>query len=127
MHELSIVMGILDIANREVETAGGGIVEEIELDIGELSTVQMEAFEFAWKQGIRGTLLENARLTVNRIAGRAYCQTCALGFPVQQIYDPCPGCGTHFLQFTNGKELAVRSITIEPAVEMDLSPLAATR
>ena len=73
MHELSIVMSIIDIAEKEINNAGGGMVEEIELDIGQLSTIEMEAFDFAWQQGIKGSFLEEAKLIVNRIDGKAKC------------------------------------------------------
>lgn len=53
MHELSIVMGIIDIAEKEAKMAGVSIVEEIELEIGLLSGVEMEALEFAWNHAIK--------------------------------------------------------------------------
>lgn len=112
MHELSIVMGIIDIVDREVAYAGGGKVEVVEIDIGRLSTVQMEAFDFAWQQAVRNTILRDAGLTVNHIDGSAHCIDCGADFPVDEVYDPCPVCKGHFIRITGGKELRVRSLTI---------------
>ena len=112
MHELSIVMSIIEIASTEAGRAGGGEVEEIELDIGELSTVDMDAFEFAWQQGVRQTLLEGTKLNVNRIAGMARCLDCEIEFPVDQVYDPCPSCGQHLVEIVKGKELRVKSLVV---------------
>lgn len=112
MHELSIVMSIIDIAEKEINKEGGGIVEEIELDIGQLSTIEMEAFDFAWQQGIKGSFLEDAKLMVNRIEGIAKCLECNLEFPIENYYDSCPVCGGHFNQIIQGKELKVKTITI---------------
>jgi hydrogenase nickel incorporation protein HypA/HybF len=112
MHELSIVMSIIDIAEKEIYKAGGGIVEEIELDIGQLSTIEMEAFDFAWQQGIKGSFLEDAKLVVNRITGKAICLECDLEFPIENYYDSCPVCNGHFNQIIQGKELKVKTITV---------------
>jgi hydrogenase nickel incorporation protein HypA/HybF len=116
MHELSIVMSIIDIAESEINKAGGGIAEEIELDIGRLSTIEMEAFDFAWKQSIKGTLLEDVKLHVNRIEGRSNCLDCEIEFSIENYYDSCPVCGGHFNQILQGKELKVKSIIIESPV-----------
>ena len=40
MHELSIVMSIIDIAEQQAKKANAVWVDEIELDIGELSGMQ---------------------------------------------------------------------------------------
>ena len=45
MHELSIVMSILDIANNTVELHHAKEVEVIELDIGEIAGIEMPALE----------------------------------------------------------------------------------
>lgn len=112
MHELSIVMSILDIAEKEAARAGAMEIEEIELDIGTLSTVDMDAFDFAWQQGVKDTLLADARTTINRIEGLARCMDCAVEFPVKEIFDPCPACGGHLLEILRGKELRVKSLVV---------------
>lgn len=121
MHELSIVMSIVDIARREIEKAGATVVEEIELDIGELSTIEMEAFSFAWRQAVRNTVLEKARKKVNRIEGKAKCLSCCIEFSVHDVYEPCPVCGDHLVSIVAGKELRVRSLLVgdeAPAAEV---------
>jgi len=60
MHELSIVMSIVDIVQQHAEKANAAMIDEIEIDIGCLSTVQMDAFEFAWSQAVKETILEGA-------------------------------------------------------------------
>jgi hydrogenase nickel incorporation protein HypA/HybF len=112
MHELSIVMSIIDIAGKEAGKAGAQAVEEIELDIGALSTVDMDAFDFAWAQGVKDTILQDSRMTVNRIEGLARCMDCEIEFPVNEVYDPCPACGGHLLEIVRGKELRVKSLVV---------------
>jgi hydrogenase nickel incorporation protein HypA/HybF len=113
MHELSIVMGILEIARKEAAMAGAASIDEIELDIGALSTVDMDAFDFAWNQGVKGTLLAGAQRKVNRIEGRARCMDCNIEFSIREIFEPCPACGEHFIDIVKGKELRVKSLVVE--------------
>lgn len=112
MHELSIVMSIIDIAESHARNANSSAIEEVELDIGELSGVEMASFDFAWQQATKQTLLDGARRQVNRIPGKAVCLDCSASFAIQQLYDPCPVCGNHLLDIVSGKELRVRSLIV---------------
>ena len=112
MHELSVVMGIVDIAEQEVKKADASFIEEIEIDIGCLSTIEMNAFEFAWQQAVKQTVLEKTVKKINRIQGKATCLDCDATFPLQNLYDACPVCGQHLLNVVEGKELRVRSLVV---------------
>jgi hydrogenase nickel incorporation protein HypA/HybF len=112
MHELSIVMSIIDIATKQMEGADACVIEEIELEIGALSGVEENSFEFAWKQAIRNTPLQNAIRKIHKPEGLAICLDCMINFSIQQLYDPCPICGGHFLNIKKGKELKVKSLVV---------------
>ncbi len=112
MHELSIVMGILDIAKKYAAEADASKIDEIELDIGVLSTVEMNAFEFAWNQGIKNTILEGSIKKVNRISGKASCIDCNNTFDIENVFDPCPVCGNNLISILQGKELKVKSLIV---------------
>ena len=112
MHELSIVMSIVDIAQQQAEKANADIIDEIEIDIGCLSTIQIEAFEFAWQQCVKQTILENAIKKINRIKGKARCLDCEISFPLENLYDACPKCGQHLIDIVKGKELRVKSLIV---------------
>ena len=112
MHELSIVMSIVDIATQQANNANASVIEEIELDIGTLSGVEMDALEFAWKQGVKQTILEKANKKINRIEAKAKCLDCSAQFTIENYYDACPVCGQHFLDIIQGKELRVNSLVV---------------
>lgn len=112
MHELSIVMSILDIADKESDKIHASAIEEIELDIGELSGIDLSAFDFAWQQAIKTTRLENTFRKINHIEGEGRCIDCETVFVMHNLYDSCPNCGDHFINIQKGKELRVRSLTI---------------
>jgi hydrogenase nickel incorporation protein HypA/HybF len=112
MHELSVVMSIIDIAREEAVKAKAITIDEIEMDIGCLSTIEMNAFEFAWQLGVKETVLEKSLRKINRIRGKAKCLQCETGFHVENVYDACPVCGEHLLQILEGKELRVKSLVV---------------
>ena len=112
MHELSIVMSIVQIATKEASRNGASIVDEIELDIGVLSSVEMDSFDFAWQQGVKNTVLQHAGGQVNRIPGKGRCLDCATEFPMQQLYDACPACDSQLVDILSGKELSVKTLLV---------------
>ncbi len=112
MHELSIVMSIIQLTEKESAKNNVQSIEEIELDIGGLSGIEMTAFDVAWQQAVRATLLEKTKRTINHIEGEGKCMDCEAVFPMQQLYEPCPVCGDHFVTIQKGKELRVKSLVI---------------
>ncbi len=112
MHELSVVMSIIDIAEAYAGKAGSDRVDEIELDIGTLSGVDMDALDFAWTEAVKTTLLSRAVRRINRIAARARCMDCDHVFDVDQPGTPCPVCSGYLVVLIRGKELRVKSLLV---------------
>ncbi|CAN5513029.1 hydrogenase maturation nickel metallochaperone HypA [soil metagenome] len=112
MHELSVVMSIVDIALEQAAKEGAAIIDEIELDIGCLTTIEMNSFEFAWKQGVKQTILERTLKKINRIQGKGICSDCESSFIMEHLFDGCPLCGGHLIGIAAGKELRVKSLVV---------------
>jgi len=112
MHELSIVMGILRIAESETAKAGATNVDIIELEIGTLSGVELDALDFAWTQAVKHTVLEKAVKKIDLIEAKGHCLECDIVFPLEHIYDPCPKCQNYLKGIIQGKELRVKAIEV---------------
>lgn len=112
MHELSLVMNVLKMADDEMTRHHAGRVEKVCMEIGELSGVEMDAFRFAWEHATNGTVLEGAALEVTRTPGFASCQICTHQFPVENLYTACPVCGAYDVEIKKGKALKVQSLTL---------------
>jgi hydrogenase nickel incorporation protein HypA/HybF len=113
MHELSIAMSIIEIAEENARNANTSVINEIELDIGSQSGVVLEALEFAMQSAIQGTMASNAKVKINSIPARAVCDKCQNEFYVDEIFAPCPECGNPFCEIIQGKELKVKSLKAE--------------
>ncbi len=117
MHELSIVLNIIDIAENEAQKTGAATISEIELAIGKLSTIEPAAFDFAWKQGVKNSMLEQAGRITNYIDGKGRCNLCETEFLMETLHQPCPECGEFFSEILEGKELQIKSLRIEEKIE----------
>jgi len=113
MHELSIVMSIIEIANGEAVKANAIKINEIELEIGKLSGIEMNALEFAWREAVKSTVLEHAEWMISRPEGKAICLECNASFEAESLYSTCPVCQSYFINIIQGKELRVKSLTVE--------------
>jgi hydrogenase nickel incorporation protein HypA/HybF len=113
MHELSIALSIIEIAEENARRENATVVKNIELDIGTQSGIVLEALEFAMESAVRNTMLEHAKVIINTISARAECNKCAHVFYTEDLFSPCPECGNPFSEIIQGRELKVKSLIVE--------------
>jgi hydrogenase nickel incorporation protein HypA/HybF len=112
MHELSIAMSILDMAEEE---AGRRNVEvdAIHVKLGALSGIAKEALLSAYDLARTETTLETAQLIIEEVPVIIYCQRCQgpRNVPsIQQIY--CVECETPSAEILQGRELQVVALEL---------------
>lgn len=112
MHELSIACSIVDIAKEHANKHNALKISAIELDIGKLSGVEYDAFDFAWPVATNNTILESAKKKINKPEGKAICNNCEKEFSIVNIFDLCPECSGIDTEIIGGKELLVRKIEL---------------
>ena len=112
MHELSVVLSIVDCVQEEVNKHGAVKVNRIELDIGNMASIDWDSFEFAWEPGVRNTVLHHAKKIINKIPAMAVCVDCEHLFEKITLYDACPACGKYVHRLKSGKELKIKSLLI---------------
>ena len=112
MHELSIAIGIVNIADKECKKSGMKKVELIELEIGTLSGVQLDSLDYVWHAAVKDTILENSERKIHQIQAQAICLECELTYSLDHIYDSCPICNSYFRNIIKGQELRVKSLEV---------------
>jgi len=112
MHELSIALGIVKIAEDETAKAKAKKVTKIELEIGVLAGVEIDSLNFVWSSAVQDTVLEKAEKEILIIEGKGKCIDCDTEFEMKNIYDCCPECGSNFKGILKGKELRVKAIEV---------------
>ncbi len=112
MHEFSLVRNVIEICEEQMHSREGKYISQIELEIGTLSGVEMDAFEFAWKTAVPGTLLAHTQRKVLKIEAKAHCKKCNSTFVINEVFDPCPQCGEYFTEIVEGQELRVKNLIL---------------
>jgi hydrogenase nickel incorporation protein HypA/HybF len=112
MHELSIAMGIVRIAEANCKDASASKVDVIELQIGELAGIEKSALEFAWPMAVKDSKLEHAEKEIDWVEGKARCLECHHEYPIETLYDSCPACQSYFKDVIEGKEFKVKSLIV---------------
>ena len=113
MHEFSIAVNIVDIASKTAKDANTEKINEIEIDVGVLSGVIVEALEFALESAVKDTLLENTKITINEIKAKVKCNECSSEFKPDNYIEQCPECGSFNYEIIRGRELRVKSINVD--------------
>ena len=113
MHELAITEGIIRAAVPDAEKHGAKRILEIHLKIGELSGVLPECIQYYFDIASRGTIAENAKLTVEKIPVTIACPDCGYAGVVDLKKIRCPQCGGTGFRLTGGKEYFVDSLEAE--------------
>ncbi|HXC93138.1 MAG TPA: hydrogenase maturation nickel metallochaperone HypA [Geobacteraceae bacterium] len=110
MHELSIIQGVVELCEQH---SGGRPVLAVTLQIGALSGVVPDALEFCFEAVTKGSLLEGARLEIERIEATGYCSDCGIVSRIDTYFDPCPSCGALSLTLRTGEEMRVKDLEVE--------------
>jgi len=112
MHELSIAVNVVDTVVDYAKSNNAKIVHYIELDIGTLSGVVVEALDFAMTEAVKGSICENAEVKINEISAVAICNSCNNQFDVDDLYSVCPKCDSFDNRLIKGKELNLKKILV---------------
>ena len=88
-------------------------ITAIELEIGSMAGIELEALEFAWPVAVKDTVLAEAKREIDWVEAKARCAECQFEFDVENSYDSCPQCKSYFKDIYRGKELRVKSLEIE--------------
>ncbi|MEV5953300.1 hydrogenase maturation nickel metallochaperone HypA [Streptomyces sp. NPDC051987] len=111
MHELSIATAIVEQADEWARTDGADRVRAVTVRVGELSGVVPDALDFAFEVARDGTALAGARLVVEQVTARAWCEPCAEEFTVgMPPFFWCPRCDRPSTDLRSGRELEITAV-----------------
>ena len=114
MHELSIAMSIVDLAQEESQNRGGLRVNAVHLRLGALAGVVKDALLSSYEMAIQDTPLAGSRLMIEDVPGMVYCPACAAARPVRNSeWFCCSTCGAIASKIVQGEELELASLEVE--------------
>ena len=113
MHELSIAMSIVDMAEEEAARRDVKI-DAVHLELGPLCGVVADALLFSYEMACSGTRLEGSRLVIKEIPIEVYCPACKTPRKLDSMqWFCCPDCGTPTPEVIHGKELIITALEVQ--------------
>lgn len=103
----------IEAALEETKAAGGSRLCVLRLRVGALSGAVPEALRFAFEALTQGTSAQGARLEIDAVLARFWCQNCASEFESEDHLGECPRCGSLSRYLRSGRELEISSLEIE--------------
>jgi hydrogenase nickel incorporation protein HypA/HybF len=114
MHELSIAMSIVEMAEEEAGKQGGATVLAVHLRLGPLSGVVKEALLASYGLACEGTTLASSRLVIEEMPIVVYCPDCDQESTLPSMQDfACSRCKAPTPQVVRGRELEVFALEIQ--------------
>ena len=113
MHEMTIAVSIVDVVCKKAIEENASKINNVILEIGELSGVMIDALEFCFEAATKNTIVEGAQLKIHNIKAEAFCKSCNMNFTVESDFSPCPTCNNFNYELLKGKELSIKSFNID--------------
>ena len=119
MHELSVAINLVEIAETAAQNAGVERVEAVHLRLGLFAGVVRESLLFAYDIVTEGTLLAGSRLIIEELPLVIFCPHCHMERELDNIQSlACPVCGTASNDIRQGSEIEIAYMEVadEPSI-----------
>jgi len=113
MHEMSIAQSIIDIIKEEMHKNNVKTLRSVRLNIGQMSAIVPDSLSFCFEVITSGTELEGARLIMDIIPLRGYCQECKGEFEIEDYAFVCPSCESAEIKTIGGQDLSIVEMEVE--------------
>ena len=114
MHELSIAMSIVEMAQEEGEQRGGAQIAAVHLKLGALSGVVKEALLSCYEMACEDTPLSGSRLIIEEIPVVVFCPKCQAPRALSSLQlFCCAECGTPTSEIVQGREIEVTALEMQ--------------
>ena len=114
MHESSLAINIVEIAQEECRNRGCASVDSVTVRLGKASGVLPESLEFAFNALKENTIASKAKLIFEIVPVGGTCQSCQKTFEAHDVpyVLSCPHCGSTSFEISKGREMEVVSLEI---------------
>lgn len=113
MHELGIVMQVLDQVEKVAEQNDVKKVTKLTLEVGEVSSVVPDLFKdcFEWAKK-RTERLKECLLDLVVLQAITYCRACDSTYSTTEYGKKCPSCGSEDTYLVTGNEIKIKDIEV---------------
>lgn len=113
MHELSVALALVELAESEALRLGQVKVIAVHLRLGPLAGIVEAALLFSFDVAAAGSTIEGARLEIEHEAVTGWCGTCADSRTLTSLHHRCcPACGQAMPDLIFGDSLELTALEI---------------
>ncbi len=113
MHELSLAMSVREIVEDAAKQNGAKKVNEVNIIVGEFSSVSSDALEFAMEVAKKGSVFEFAKINIKSTKTILSCSQCNQETVMEDYIFKCGACESTSVKIVSGDRMYVDSIDIE--------------
>ena len=113
MHELGIVLNVIDRVEEIAKENKVKKVTKLTLEIGEVSSIVPSYFSdcFEWKKK-KTDYMEDTELEMIILEGLSYCRDCKKTYKTTEYAKKCPHCGSDDTYLVTGDEMRIKDIEV---------------
>lgn len=113
MHELGLAMNVREIVEEAAKENGAARIREVNIVVGEFSSVAIDALEFAMEVAKRDSMLEDAKINIKSTKTILLCSECGKETVMADFIFKCNSCGSGAVRVIAGDRMYVDSIDVE--------------
>lgn len=113
MHELGIVLNVIDRVEEIAKENKVKEVTKLTLEIGEVSSIVPSYFSdcFEWAKK-KTDYMEDTELEMIILEGLSYCRDCKKTYKTTEYEKKCPHCGSDNTYLVTGDEMRIKDIEV---------------
>ena len=116
MHELAVTKSIYQIVLKHAQLGNVSQVKSVTLEIGSLSDLQEEWVQRYFDHLSHGTVVEGAKLKINRVPAVFLCINCQESFAITSLLEEelsCGQCHSRKVTLISGREYHVKNMEVQ--------------
>jgi hydrogenase nickel incorporation protein HypA/HybF len=113
MHELGLAMNVREIVEEAAKENGAARIREVNIIVGEFSSVAIEALEFAMDVVKKDSMLQDAKINIKSTKTILLCSECGKESIMEDYIFKCNSCGGSSVRVISGDRMYVDSIDVE--------------
>jgi hydrogenase nickel incorporation protein HypA/HybF len=113
MHELSLAESTVDRITEIMRAEKAETLLSVDIEIGAMSGVEPDAFEFAIPVVAEGTVLEKADIRIKSVPVKILCNTCGQKSCPGVPFLECAECGSPDVDIIEGRDFMITSMEVE--------------
>ena len=112
MHELGIMQNIIASVQQYAEDNHITEIVKVIVEVGQISGVVPESLEFCFAVCAKDTVVEGARLEIERVDAVGRCKHCGEEFNLLKNDFTCPSCSGSKWDVVSGRELVIKGLEV---------------